>query len=166
MRASSAVGTRVVARGLGLGRLLVAALAASACSGDRSPAPVEQRTGALTGGAKAGGKASEKDTATAWVVLQERATLTGVNRTRDWQERGKAVHEALQNTASSSQAGLRSWLTSRNIDHKPFWIVNTIRVTANRATLAEIAKRPDVAEILDDKTIPLPPLIPAAPVVP
>ena len=166
MRASSAVGTRAVARGLGLGRLLVAALAASACNGDRSPSTVEQRTGALVGGEKAGGKAVEKDTATVWVVLKERANLAGVDRMRDWKARGKAVHEGLQNTANSSQAGLRAWLTSRNVDHKPFWIVNTIKVTANKATLAEIAKRPDVAEILDDKTIPLPPLVPAAPVVP
>jgi len=168
MRASSA--DRAVARGLGLGRLLVAALAASACSGDRSPSPspstIEQRTGALAANDKPGGNAAGKDTVTAWVVLKERANLAGVNRMRDWKARGKAVHENLQNAANSSQAGLRAWLTSRNIDHKPFWIVNTIKVTTNKATLAEIAKRPDVAEILDDKTIPVPPLVPAAPVVP
>jgi len=168
MRASSA--DRAVARGLGLGRLLVAALAASACSGDRSPSPspstIEQRTGALAANDKPGGNAAGKDTVTAWVVLKERANLAGVNRMRDWKARGKAVHENLQNAANSSQAGLRAWLTSRNVDHKPFWIVNTIKVTTNKATLAEIAKRPDVAEILDDKTIPVPPLVPAAPVVP
>jgi len=168
MRASSA--DRAVARGLGLGRLLVAALAASACSGDRSPSPspstIEQRTGALAANDKPGGNAAGKDTVTAWVVLKERANLAGVDRMRDWKARGKAVHENLQNAANSSQAGLRAWLTSRNVDHKPFWIVNTIKVTTNKATLAEIAKRPDVAEILDDKTIPVPPLVPAAPVVP
>ena len=90
MRASSAVGTRAVARGLGLGRLLVAALAASACSGDRSPSPstIEQRTGALAANDKPGGNAAGKDTVTAWVVLKERANLAGVDRMRDWKARG------------------------------------------------------------------------------
>ena len=67
---------------------------------------------------------------------------------------------------ASIRSNLRAWLSANNVEHKPFWIVNTIRVTASRATLAEIAKRPDVAEILDDKVIPVPPLMPAAPVVP
>jgi Subtilase family/Carboxypeptidase regulatory-like domain/K319L-like, PKD domain len=164
MRVSSVDG----ARGLGLRGLLVAALAASACSGDgtQSTADHVTRTGALAGGNKAGGKADDTDKITAWVVLKQQANLAGVHGMRDWNARGKAVHQRLQDAASVHQVNLRAWLSANNVEHKPFWIVNTIRVTASRATLAQIAKRPDVAEILDDKVIPVPPLVPAAPVVP
>ena len=113
-------------------------------------------------GDKVSGKADGKDKITAWVVLKEKANLAGFQGMRDWKARGKAVHEGLQKHADASQSNLRAWLKKNNVDHKPFWIVNTIRVTVSQATLAEIAKRPDVAEILEDKTFPVPPLMPAA----
>ena len=147
---------------------LAGALVLAVACDKPGPTSVESLSGKLSavGGAAKAAEALNKDKITAWVVLKERANMAGVQGMRDWKARGKAVHERLQDTANVHQAGLRAWLTSNNVEHKPFWIVNTIRVTTSQATLAEIAKRPDVAEILEDKVIPVPPLIPAAPVVP
>ena len=147
---------------------LAVALVLAACD-KPGPTPVESLSGKLSALLVTPPRSAAKppnEKVTAWVVMKERANLAGVHGVRDWKARGKAVHERLQDAANVNQAGLRAWLTRNNVEHKPFWVVNTVRVTANQATLAEIAKRPDVAEILEDKVIPVPPLIPAAPVVP
>jgi subtilisin family serine protease len=133
-----------------------------------SPTSVEPSTenlSAASNGDKVRGKDKDNAKITAWVFLKEQANLVGVHGLRDWKARGEAVHEGLQKHADIHQAGLLTWLKTNGVEHKPFWIVNTIRVTANQATLDEIAKRPDVAQILEDKSFPLPPLVPAAPVV-
>ena len=136
-----------------------------------SPTPAESSREKLTAGKandgdKVSGQDKDKGKITAWVVLKEQANLTEVQAIKDWKARGKAVHEGLQKHADVHQASLRTWLEKNSVEHKPFWIVNTIRVTADQATLDEIGKRPDVAQILEDKSFPVPPLLPAAPVVP
>jgi hypothetical protein len=145
---------RLVSWSVALGTLVLAS-----CSGT-SPTSVEPSTEKLS---TAGGSDKDKsgqDKVTVWVVMKEQANLAGVQSIRDWKTRGRAVHEGLRNHADTSQADLRAWLKGNGVEHKPFWVVNTIRVTANQATLDQIAKRPDVAEIRPDETIPLPPLVP------
>ena len=56
--------------------------------------------------------------------------------------------DELRGVADRSQAGLRSLLRRRNAAFTPFWIANAIRVTADRALMTEIARRPEVAQIL------------------
>ncbi len=142
-------------------RLVALGVLVLASCNNTSPAPVESSTENLTA-SKAGGK----DKITAWVLMKDQANLAQARGIKDWKARGKAVHEGLQNHANVHQASLRAWLKQKGIEHKPFWIVNTIRVTTNQATLDEIAKRPDVARIVEDKTFPVPPLLPAADIVP
>ncbi len=146
-------------------RLVALGVLVLASCNKTSPAPVESSTENLTSG-DLGGKEKDKDKITAWVLMKDQANLAQARGIKDWKARGKAVHEGLQNHANVHQAGLRAWLTQKGVEHKPFWIVNTIRVTANQATLDEIAKRPDVAQIVEDKSFPVPPLLPAADVVP
>jgi len=144
-------------------RLLALGILVLVSCNKTSSTPTESSTEKLTS-SKVADKGNSK--ITAWVVLKEQANLADARGIKDWKARGKAVHEGLQNHADVHQASLRAWLKQNSVEHKPFWIVNTIRVTANQATLDEIAKRPDVAQILADKSFPVPPLLPAAPVVP
>jgi uncharacterized repeat protein (TIGR01451 family) len=54
----------------------------------------------------------------------------------DWTERGRHVVEALQKTATRSQANVRDYLERRGIDYVTFWIDNIIVVeSSDRATL-------------------------------
>ena len=83
---------------------------------------------------------------TAWVMLKDQRapTVTAATR-RDWRALGRDVYGQLTSRAATSQSTLVTFLSSRGIAHKSFWIVNAVQVTADKATLAEIARRPEVA---------------------
>jgi len=98
----------------------------------------------------------DKGETTFWVVMRARADLRPAYTMKNWEARGRFVVNRLQAVANASQSGVRSLLQSRGKSHKPFWIANAIRVTADRATLNELAARSDVEQILADVPIPLP----------
>ncbi|MCC7352627.1 MAG: protease inhibitor I9 family protein, partial [Anaerolineae bacterium] len=69
--------------------------------------------------------------------------------------RRRAVVAALQRKAETSQAPLRAALAAAQAaghvhDYTPFWVVNAIAVTADSATLLEVAARPEVAIVRAD----------------
>ena len=99
---------------------------------------------------------------TVWVVLKEEASLTRA-QSQDWSVRGREVVRNLTLTATNTQAPLRAWLASRGIRFRSFWIVNAIKVTADRNLIAEIGRRLDVAKILPDRNYALPPVRPGVP---
>ena len=100
---------------------------------------------------------------TVWVVLKSQANATAAAAaSRDWKSKGQAVFNSLTGAATSSQAGLVGFLSSRSARFKSFWILNTIKVTADQQTIDEIAKRSDVASVVPDKTFSIPPLQPNA----
>lgn len=94
---------------------------------------------------------------TVFVQLAAKAQLQSARAVRDWKQRGRAVHAALEQTAASSQASLRAYLERRKIAYKSYWAVNVIRVTADAGTIREIEARSDVARIVEDRTFALPP---------
>ena len=94
---------------------------------------------------------------TFWVVLREKADLSPAFAIRDWNARGLFVIQRLQAVANSSQAEIRGLLQSRGVEHRPFWIANTIRVTAGQAILQELRARPEVEQILADEVYEIPP---------
>lgn len=93
--------------------------------------------------AHTGGKRS----ADVLVVLRDRATLDGVRALRSRRARGRAVHDALWETAQRSQAPLRRWLAERGVQFRPFYIVNALLVRGDRHLVEELARRPEVARI-------------------
>jgi len=94
--------------------------------------------------------------ATFWVVLGEQADLDAAFAIRDWDERGRYVHERLVATAESSQRGVRALLGDWGATALPFWIVNAIEVqTRQRALLSLLAVRPEVAEIVAPPAVEL-----------
>ncbi len=59
----------------------------------------------------------------------------------------------LQTTTNQAQAGLLNWLQKNSIEHKSYWINNTIYIRADRAMLATIAARNDVIFIYGNPKI-------------
>ena len=87
-------------------------------------------------------------TATYWVILRERADLSGASAIGDRNTRGWFVYQRLTQTAASSQRGIRALLAKQAARFQSFWIINAIRVTSGAATLSILASRPEVASIV------------------
>jgi serine protease AprX len=83
----------------------------------------------------------------ALIVLVEQADLTAASSLRTKLDKRRYVFQALQDIAQRTQAPLRSLLQQRGIPYQAFYIVNTIKVTADRGLLEELATRSDVAHI-------------------
>ena len=97
-----------------------------------------------------------KGTATFWALMREKADLTAGPGIQDSDSRGEFVYKTLTSTADRTQAGLRSFLETRGVDFQPFWIVNTIKITGDEGVLQEVAARPEVEQILADRTYEVP----------
>jgi subtilisin family serine protease len=92
-----------------------------------------------------------------WVVMKQRANLTSsLGQARSWKARGDAVYGALSGVAKTSQAPLLQFLRAKGLNPKPFWVVNAVKVTADEATITELAQRSDVAGIVDEKIYQVP----------
>jgi serine protease AprX len=83
----------------------------------------------------------------ALIVLVEQADLTAASSLPTKLDKGRYVFQALQDVAERTQAPLRSLLQQRGIPFQSFYIVNMIKVTADRDLLRELAARSDVAHI-------------------
>ena len=101
-------------------------------------------------------QAAAQNEATFWVMLRDKADLETAKRAKGWKERGDAVVNELKATAEKSQKGLKHLLKGKNKKFEAFWIANAIKVTADTATIKELAARPEVAEILNDEPLQLP----------
>ncbi|MFC0113131.1 S8 family serine peptidase [Kibdelosporangium aridum] len=99
---------------------------------------------------------------TFFVELASRANLSAVSSTgRAGTQRTADVFATLTSHADQTQAGLRELLTARGAEFTPFWIVNTIKVTGDAALVDEIAARPEVKQILPERSYELPQPTPA-----
>ncbi len=123
--------------------------------GGGTPAPLQA---ALTGT-----QAADDTHGPVWVLMKDHHTPVVAAATRlDWRALGRDVVGQLTARADASQGSLRSWLTARGITFHSFWIANALKLTADKATLTEIARRPDVDRVLPDRVYSLPPIRKAA----
>jgi subtilisin family serine protease len=90
-----------------------------------------------------------------WVFMKEQPSFPSARAVRDWAARGRMVHAGLTSMAARTQAPLRTWLSARRIEHKSFWIINAIKLSAEQSVIDEIARRTDVAKITVDPTVAL-----------
>lgn len=129
------------------------------CSGDGVEPVVSQKQEALSPAAGSGAAtlptAPPKRERTVWVVMKQRPTLSAIP-TGNWGARGRAVYDRLTQNARTSQGPLKAWLSQRNVAHKGFWGINTVKVTADDGTIAQIAQRSDVARIVEDGHVRIP----------
>jgi subtilisin family serine protease len=100
---------------------------------------------------------------TYWVVLREKANLRPAYAMQNWEARGRFVYERLKAVALSSQAKLRAKLQSKGVAHQPFWIINAIKVTSDKATLQDMAAQPEVEQIVADGSYQIPEPLPGTP---
>lgn len=87
------------------------------------------------------------------VLLAPRADLSAAAGLSTKAEKGRAVHDALWQTAQVSQAGLRAWLDARGVPYRPFYIVNAILVTGDESLARAIAARPEVVRLVANPRI-------------
>ena len=141
--------------------VVLAALALLASGMTPSGAQVPRRAGAPSSAPVADevlAQLAGSGTTSFWVNFEQQSDLADAASSPDWGDRGSTVVSALQATARSSQADVRTLLEKRGVDFTPFWVANTIRVTAGADLLNEIAVQPGVAEIVADGAyeVPLP----------
>ncbi len=98
-----------------------------------------------------------------WLQMRGSASLTSARSIRDWKSRGEAVYTSLTRAAQRSQAPLIAELERRRVRYKSHWIVNAIRIEADETTIQELARRPDVARVVESRTWEIPPPQPATP---
>jgi subtilisin family serine protease len=91
-----------------------------------------------------------------WVVLKKKGNIGTAKVVKGWKAKGDAVYSSLSTNAKSSQSSLRSMLDARGLKYTPYWIVNAVKVTADDATIAQIAKRTDVARVFDEFRVSIP----------
>lgn len=91
----------------------------------------------------------------ALIEVKGRANQALLNPNQHYLERRKTWVNHLQTMSSQAQAGIVGWLKANHIEHKIFWINNTIWIRADRASLNKLAARSDVLFIYGNPSIPM-----------
>ena len=87
------------------------------------------------------------ETAGYLIYLREQPDLTPALN-MDWVLRGRWVVQQLQETAQRSQARLRSYLDSQQVDYRAYWVDNLIVVSsANQAVFNGLKAFPEIASL-------------------
>lgn len=81
------------------------------------------------------------------VFFEEQADLSFADGIADKPHKGRAVVDALRETAERAQAPLRSWLAGRGLEHRPFWIADMILVRGDLEVVESVARRPEVKRL-------------------
>ncbi|MET8474300.1 S8 family serine peptidase [Streptomyces sp. NPDC006422] len=126
--------------------LLVTATPAIA---DPAPAATAKVDSALAEAVSKGGDA------TFFVVLKDKADLSAAKKQRTHAKAATAAYKALKAHAAASQKSLDVFLDKEKAGHKGYWIANTVRVTGDQDLVNAIAKRPDVASVVKERTFRL-----------
>lgn len=94
-----------------------------------------------------------------WVRFDERPDLAALSTIPDWNERGRAVHEALTETAESAQAGARTHLDRAGVVYDSYYATNAIHVRgADAGVVNAMALLPEVEGIYAERSYERPEL--------
>ncbi len=92
-----------------------------------------------------------------FVVLEQQADLTGLDRIADRDERLRETYRRLTGTAASSQAPLRRELDGLHLHYTPYYLTDAIEVDAGDWLRPWLESRPGVARVLASPRLrPLP----------
>jgi subtilisin family serine protease len=86
------------------------------------------------------------------VLMNEQAPLPQAGQLKKKEQKADYVFTQLKQTAAASQADLISFLQEQRAEWQSFFIVNLLAVTGSPELLQTIARRDDVAQILDNAT--------------
>ncbi len=95
------------------------------------------------------------NTVEALIEVKGRANQALLNPNQHYLERRQVWVDHLQAMSKQAQAGIVGWLKANKIEHKIFWINNTILIHADRAALNKLAARDDVVFIYGNPSIPM-----------
>ncbi|MEU9360586.1 S8 family serine peptidase [Streptomyces sp. NPDC048301] len=84
-----------------------------------------------------------------FVVLKDQADLSGAKKQKTHAKKATAAYGELRAHARSSQKSLTAFLDKKKVGHQDFWITNTVKVTGDRELIDELAKRSDVASVVE-----------------
>ncbi|KRF38254.1 hypothetical protein ASG96_17515 [Terrabacter sp. Soil810] len=99
---------------------------------------------------------TQNKTADFWVRMIDKADLSKGSQVADWNQRGKAVHDALRSHATASQAKVVAQLKAANADYTPYWITNAVLVRGGTLGLANtLAANTEVKEIVETSVLEL-----------
>jgi serine protease AprX len=105
-------------------------------------------------------KSSKIDQQSVVVIMQDQADVSASEDIQAKNEKAEFVYNTLTNKANETQKSLRQWLTQQGISHRSFYIVNMLSLKADWALVQQIAKRTDVAAVLEDSPLKKLPEIP------
>jgi subtilisin family serine protease len=88
-----------------------------------------------------------------FVVLDERADLSGARELETKEDKGLFVFERLTEVAERSQADLLRELDELGVPHRRYWIVNQILVHGDGDLVERLARRDEVTRILPNPAI-------------
>jgi len=129
---------------------ILAWLAASPSAGFAAPASAGKIDPELLSSLASGGATPF------FVLMAARAELAAAGAAGDREARGQAVFQELRAVAQSSQTDLVATLAARGIAHRSFYIVNALRVVGDLDLARELAARPDVVRVLQDRVYTFP----------
>jgi subtilisin family serine protease len=87
------------------------------------------------------------------VILAEQADLAQASELKAASDRRRHVYDSLRAVALRSQKPLATWLEDRGIAFQSHYLVNMLTVTGDRALLAVLASRPEVARLEANPTV-------------
>ena len=96
---------------------------------------------------------------TFFVVMAHQADTSFARQIKNRDARVAAVYSTLTQQALTDQANLRAYLDARGVTYRGYYLINGLEVAGNPLLRLELARRPDVARILDSPHFrPQPPL--------
>ncbi|MFF9015639.1 S8 family serine peptidase [Streptomyces sp. NPDC014870] len=89
--------------------------------------------------------------ATFFVVLADRADLSGARKQRGHAKKAAAAFATLRTEAARSQSSLTRYLDRAKVGYEAYWIANAVKVTGGKDLVEKLAARPDVASIRQER---------------
>ncbi|WP_327247230.1 S8 family serine peptidase [Streptomyces sp. NBC_01320] len=92
---------------------------------------------------------------TFFVVLESQADLSAAKGKKSHAAKAKSAFASLRSEAKKSQKPLQSFLDKEKVGYESYWIANALKVTGGEDLVDALAKRPDVASIVEEHTYKL-----------
>ncbi|WP_405796219.1 S8 family serine peptidase [Streptomyces sp. NBC_01506] len=124
--------------------LLIGPLPAASAAADAG-VPSPKADSALREAVDQGGEASF------FVVLKDRADLSGARGKRSHAAKAKSAYQELRAKAEDSQRSLTAFLDREKVGHQDFWIANAVRVTGDEDLVKKLERRSDVDRIVKER---------------
>lgn len=84
------------------------------------------------------------------VIMKGKAAVRNKFTFATKEAKGAYVVQTLQHFANVSQADIKQFLNEKQVQFKPFWVINAVKVKSNKTVVFQLANRNDVEKIIAD----------------